>query len=262
MTDRRMSEISRRGGQIVGQFLLVLPLLAMILLLLFYFGRQTVRIEKTSVMSRYETWRQTEGAPGPSADVPAEHPLLDQTFFAEHAGSIALDANDSYFSDEPYDVWLDAAAGWSVDAGDLMDRFVHIPTDGSHRLPRGRRMAFVVAEPEVPGWEQIALPVRRGAARMHNAWRYDNHWRAGPDIWQGGSPLGPQMLYAARDAFWSEFDEQLDEVDGTGPPQYRGSDRPELPSGETLLGVVRRMYLSQPSYHGPIVFGEQRQLEP
>jgi len=55
-----------------------------------------------------------------------------------------------------------------------------------------------------------------------------------------------------RDSFFTEFDADLDNRDGAGNDEGHGSDF-ENPTGDTLAGQIRELYLAPPGYAGPTV---------
>ncbi len=243
--------------------LFVMPLLLVILSLLFYIGMMVVRTQHASVMARYETWRDEADAPGPfwnpeHALNPGSAELLNETFYAGQAESIDHYHNGRHFTEETLDQWIDAAMVLSVDAGQVTEDIHFRPPNGDPRKPHGHREGFVVVhEANVPLWRRVHGPIRRQHVRMRSNWPHVEDWRAGPDEWRSITSPNLHHLRGVRDTFFLPFDEALDEIDEEETPEYSDyPNGPSRPNNEHLAGAIRRMYLNQPSYRGPIVHDE------
>lgn len=249
-------------GAVMSEFVLVLPLMVLVLALLFYFGHLLVQAQHTSVMTRYETWRQVQDAPGPRADEALNHPQLNQAFHRDEADRLHHARGDDYFPQQPYDEMIEAADELTDDAGELTDAMIH-RTNGEHRFSRGRRNAFTVQfDAQADRWDRLSrgrfgnpsdAPFLRTHVRIGTNWLYTNDWRAGGPNWPDVGGGSPHHFRAARDVFFDDFDAALDAVDLSTDPEY--GDEPSGPDvpGDTLAGFVRGMYLNSPDYRGPRV---------
>jgi len=256
----------RNRAMAMAELVLVIPLILVIFVLLFYFGRLMVRIQHTSVMSQYETWRAVAGSPGPSASDPLGHPQLNETFFHSKADEITRPIHNDFFPEEPYEEMVDAADAISIDAGDLTDAYLYRP-DGEHRNPRGKQRGFTVFyQNTYEEWQRLDTvndkrditnpetkdkAILRRASRIGNDWSYTNDWKASADDWTGRGVHGPHHLRGVRDAFYKEFDDELDAIDGFHDTEYDFGGSAENPAGDSLAGLVRQLYLQAPGYRGP-----------
>lgn len=254
---------SRRAGTILSEMLFVMPLLLVILSLLFYIGMTVVRAQHASVMARYETWRDEADAPGPfwnpgHENNPGSATLLNEAFYAGQAQSITHYRNNRGFTEETLDALIEAAGRYSGEASQLAEDIHFRPPNGDPRKPHGHREGFVVQhEVDVPLWRKVHGPIRRQHVRMESNWPHVRDWRAGPDIWE--STQGPNLhhLRGVRDTFFLSFDEALDEIDLERDAEYSDyPGGPQSPNNAHLAGAIRRMYLHEPPYRGPIVHDE------
>jgi hypothetical protein len=252
------------------EMVLVLPLLMVVLALLFYFGHMGIRVQRASVMARYEVWRDVEDAPGPSGPChnPSGHPMLNYAFFSSQARGIYHVQNDNGFDDEPYDRWIRASSERSADSARVLQAELYTQS-GSLRWPNGHAEAMRIEhDTAVPLWQRIDGSITRGHRRIDNDWRYavgwagDESfrvdWSVGPDEWEASSiiPLSAH-LWGARDAFFEAFDTELDNIDDE-MPRVDPTDptSPEYYNPGHLAGMIRQLYLEMPRYQGPIVGDE------
>lgn len=242
---------------------LVVPLLMLILALMVYLGYVVVRMERASVMARYETWRDVTQAPGPASG--GGNPELNSAFLGGNADTLAQRADDNYFPEDPYDQFRKAGQT-SPDAGALTENLIMRP-GGEYRMSRGRRESFGMHWDNTADlWNKMsglarfegenpeAQPLIRGFVRVGNDWRYTNDWRAGADLWADTNPdeSSAHHLRALRDSFMMSFDADLDAIDGRMSPEYSDQAMPENPNNIILAGIVRALYLRAPDYRGPV----------
>lgn len=249
------------------EMVLVIPLLAIVIALLFYFGRLVVRVHHASLMARYETWRHADAAPGPSSNDDLQHIELNGAFFNGNASEVVHAVDDDDFPEQPYRDMISAAGEASPEAGALADAVVY-RQGGDFRNSHGHREGFgIFHEDTLAVWERLNRVTGDRAAggetnpeqtalsrrffRIGTDWQYNRDWRASADIWARSGPNDPHPLRARRDAFFMSFDEDLDSVDGSTSPEY-GGGRSQVP-GDSLAGMVRDMYLMPPAYRGPRV---------
>ena len=256
---RRYPHADRCRGSVLSEAVLIIPLIAMLLAMLFYFGHLVVRAQDTSVMTRYETWRQVARGPAPGANHVLGHPQLNDAFHRDKATSISHGA-DNFFPEEPYEEMLDVAGETSPDAQTFTEAYLYRPNE-EHRNSRGRQDIFGVKHDSgYVDWQRLSSvadrdidnpeqrPITRRHVRIGTDWTYTNNWRASADEWGGGG-ASYNHLRATRDAFYLEFDRFLDAVDGSRDPEY-GDGESEVP-GNSLAGEVRQLYLRAPGYRGP-----------
>jgi len=263
MTLEKLINRRRSRGAAMAEFVLVMPLIVVIIVLLFYMGRLMIEAQKATVMVRYEVWRDVDQAPRPGSDEANNHPQLNQVFYDNRAQDITHVGHNGAFPEDPYDQMQDAGDRISPDAGVLANTWMFTP-DQTHRNPRGRREAFGVLgkDRQRARWEgatsiarrDIRNPeeamIRRRHLRIADAWSFTNNWRASDDQWENVGGNGRGHLRAVRDAFFMPFDQQLDAIDGTAERECCGG--PEHP-GDSLAGLLRRLYVQSPGYRGPTV---------
>ena len=254
------------AGTVLSEMIFVMPLLLVILSLVFYIGMMSVRVQHASVMARYETWRQVTHAPGPYWDPDVTNEtgnaqLLNETFYGGKAEHIGHTFNGRYFAEQALDGMVNAAGQRSGDAAFAAENILFRPPNDAPRLPYGHREGFRVEHSvKVPLWRKVHGPIRRRFVRMDNTWPFVDDWLAGPDTWK--SRRGPTLDYlrGVRDAFFGDFDAELDAIDGERDPEYGDyPDGPQHPNNSHLAGAIRRIYLSEPKYRGPIVHDELEQ---
>jgi hypothetical protein len=185
---------------------------------------------------------------------------LNGLYFGHQAESIEHTVNDRYFPRHTLDELVALANGYSAEAAMCAEWLLFREPDGYVRRPRGHREGFVVRHTtDVPLWEYVDGPIRRRSERIGRDWRYTNDWRAGADVWIRGTGRGRRQdtPRGVRDAFYLAFDAELDAIDGQTDPEYSDyPDGPQHPPSDQLAGLIRRMYLVNPSYRGPIVDDE------
>jgi hypothetical protein len=257
----------RRRGAVMAEFVLIIPLIVMLLALLLYLGRLVVRVHHASVMARYEVWRQVNDAPGPHSEGPAgevssdQQVLLNETFFGGKASQIVQSHNNGGFPSEPYQQLIDTAGQFSPDARTLADTLIY-HSGGDYRGSSGHREGFATKyDNTVARWEgilsvgsrnvenpELSSLIRRHS-RIGTDWPYTIDFRASADEWVDTQGTDPHPLRARRDAFWLDFDQGLDSVDGSQSSEYHDSDSQH--TGDNLAALVRRLYLQPPGYRGP-----------
>lgn len=219
------------------ELVLCLPLFLFLLSLVFFFGREMVRLQEATVMSRYESWRMAEHAPPPGPDAAALSANLDMNdaFLRGDADEVAFRRGDG-FPSEGDDALIDAAAAISIPAADYVDEL-------TRSLPRGSTARFTTTYAEANGlWRRLAGPIDARHTRMANDWRHVNGLHlgdlaSGEEAWM---PTGPRVsnLDALREAFFDDFSNRLEVY---------------ADQGNELAGVIRGFYLQQPGYAGPEV---------
>ena len=243
---------SRLRGTVMMEMVFVMPLLLVITSLVIWFGLLAVRVQHAEVAARYETWRSVAQAPGPSSE-----DQLNATFFGDKADSLTTSYDNNHFSDTPYQDLISDAGQLSNDAGKLAEALMYAPSSDSIRMSNIQR-GFVTVEysTSVPIWRSFEGAFRRHTTRIGTEWAYTNNWRASNEPWAHSGSHTPDHARALRDVFLKDFDDQLDAIDGDTNPEYP-SDQTQTPSGEALAGLIRRLYLQDPAYRGPIVYDER-----
>ncbi|MDX1564346.1 MAG: hypothetical protein R3236_03020 [Phycisphaeraceae bacterium] len=284
------SNARRRAGMAqMVEMVFLTGLILFILVLLYIFASISVRVQHTSVMTRYEVWRSADQAPGPrQTSFRLHNPQLDSAFYSGSADRVrgfhvdggdddggdfrieddVTEGNSSYFPEEPYNQMLSASSQMSQDAGALADAYVYRP-DGEFRYSRGRQKVFGAgfewtarywtsiqnlwpdrSKSEAERWEENPgnKYMKRHFMRIGTDWPYTNRWQASHGHYRGGG-ADVQHLRSLRDAFYLEFDQTFDAIDGDTRFEYDGS--PSQTPGDNLAGLVRKLYLRAPRYRGP-----------
>lgn len=230
-TPARMLRHARCAGTAMTETVLVAPLVLVILALLFFLGRSMTRLQRTSMVDRYEAWRQVDDAPGPRAirDDPT-NAQLNATFFGGKASRLEVNTEEG-FPAAPQAWLIDAAQRSSADTGDYVRRMLDV-------LPSGQRV-IVEAEHEAatPVDRYLAGPIRHGHLRLDGPWLFASGLnRNGPGgSWQPGPPLiTPSPII--RDQFLRSLDDAASRLES---------------QGNTLASLLRSLYLEPPRYAGP-----------
>ncbi len=251
-----------RRGTAMMELVLILPMIMLVLALLFFFGKVMVRTQQAQVMSRYEVWRDVANAPGPSSGSDAnQHPQLNNTFFDGQAASLQWYHHGGWYPREVRMELVELAAQYSSEAEETAQSLMFVPFAEGARQPHGHHEGFIVDyDTGVPLWRTLSSEFRRQFWMMNNDWRHTIDWRASADQWINGVSINVRYRIgrSMRDVYFSEFDEELDNIDGDYDPEY--ADYPEGPqqySNNILAGFIRSFYLSDPSYRGPIVYDER-----
>jgi len=229
-----MRQHARQRGTAMVETVMILPMIALVLLMLLYFGRGVVRVQRAQVMDRYEAWHGVAAAPGPGADNATNNAQMNQLFMGDRAETIEYYQNGA-FPSEAADRLVSYAFALSDATGNLVARQF---SRGQH----GRTVHFSTDHP--PGnviVEQYEGQILHGHTRLGNDWAYVNGWNVQSDDdlsfgrWERAGPYGPSIMASSRDVFYSEFDESLAALD------------------TPMANSVRNIYLAQPGYIGPDV---------
>lgn len=226
MVGRRRCWRRRGRGAAMIELVLVLPLLFVLLTLMFFFGRELVRMQHADSMNRYESWRQAEHATGPGGGGDE----LNVLFFLGEARDVSL-ASRSWFPPEPGQMVRTAAGQRSADAERLVDEMLVT-------LPGGRQVRTTTEHADsLRVWEELQGPIREQHVRLANHWRFVNgiEWDAGSEQWRAAEP-GVTHDRLVEELFL-----------------YDGLSRPLEATDTQLARTLRNLYLHVPGYSGPEV---------
>ncbi len=215
----------------MAETVLALPFLILILLFIFYFGRNSVRVERTHMMDRYEAWRMAGHGPGPRHDDTRGHPQMNDTWFNNNATSIRHEAHNAFPDDAP-SRWEDEAGRRTDDAGMLVREMIDT-------LARGQTSRFTTRhDTENKLLKQFNGDMNATHTVQDHDWKYVNGFphRAGP--WDGRGP-GAHIHGPLRDLFYEAFDSTLEGMSDALNP---------------LARTMRSLYLDVPGYRGPKVY--------
>ena len=253
-----------RGGAVMVEALLVLPIIFFMLALVAYFGLSMQRYQRAMVADRYEVYRGSARAPGPMAGprtggiddaltLPNEAlevrtSQLAATFFTGDDGALSATLAD-YFPLEAREDWQGSAEALDPEAGRLLKNYFAA-------FPRGRSLRVRVEDRSgVALWDRL-FPgaLRHRHTKMDTDWRYFNHVVEGNEwfddvvgSWDkvyepGRNPatyrmprLGPGE--AVRETFYADFDRRIDPLAVRNP----------------LAEAVQSFSTRYPLYHGPEV---------
>lgn len=221
MRDVHVTTLRRLRGAAMIETVLVLPVVVAILLMVIYFGRELVRLQRVQVMATYDAWRVADDGTGPWSDNATNNELLNQLFLGEKAVDENGDSTIQRLDDvAPYPDGatrglVDAAAFYSTQTMTLADRRVTYAPDGV-----GRR--FKVSWPvELAYWVQFESPITQGHTRVKDEWKANDS--------NGG------VLAAVGDTFMTTLDNPLDSTS----------------SG--LAQALQDQYRREPGYVGPTI---------
>lgn len=227
---------------------------------------------------------------GPSYDAgPGGEELMNREFYNGRTSFFDRTQRDTYFPPELFDEMIRVAGEKNPDgmATTMMSSFLYKPS-GEPRFSRGERQVFEAAHADsLDLWQRIGrvmggngtddrnaeMAVRRGHIRIADEWRFIHDWTASHPMWSTFGSIIPgevrqnsdkladphrtmHQMRAVRDAFFMDFDADIDAIDGENNDEYTDvAGGPQVP-GDNLSGVIRGLYLNPPGYRGPIVGSE------
>ena len=199
----------RRRGNVLIEFVMVIPLLASILGFTFFFGWAMVNQQHVKIADRFQTWRKVRAGSRVGAVT------LNNRIFQGHLDENAYGQNAGTYSTETLKTLEElvmAADAQSPDAAALADTMV------MHRSPRGRWTTVHGHFPSEIGIFQQVENYRGSIKHTHMRDGKEWRWR---QIW-----CEPVL----RDEFLYELDSTL-----------RGVPSP----GDGLAAMARRLYLTR-----------------
>jgi len=201
--------LGRRRGNVLIEFVLVIPLLAAILGFTFFFGWAMVNQQHVKIADRFQTWRNVRAGSGVSANT------LNNRIFQGHLDELSYHQNAGTYSTETLktlDELVMAADAQSPEAAALANPMV------MERSPRGRWTTVHGHFPsDIPIFQQVNKHQR---SIKHTHMRDGKEWRW-RQIW-----CEPVI----RDEFLFELDSTL-----LGVPS----------PGDGLAGMARGLYNSR-----------------
>jgi len=251
----------------MSEMVLVVPLLLLVLVMTVYFGKSLIRIQRSTVMDRYEAWRHVNEAPGPAV-IDGDPDQINQTFHAARARDINY-LSHAGFPTDAGSMWIVETESTSPDGADLLRLWLNPGT--GHRLPTGRRVEFTTEyDSDGPLTERYDGPFTREHWRIGNSWKFVNGVR---DIegegwadfrWQRTYPWSPDGVTAWID--WQPWPGHANfQHDGSRVFIYRSIDtaffddsfgdelQRLVDEDNALARYIQNIYLYHPSYFGPTV---------
>ena len=226
-----------KRGAAMSEMVLVLPVLVTILVLLFFLGQGLARVERATILARYEAWRSAARAPGPRPDTTTDHAELNEVFLGNAARRIRHGRGGGF---PPRAVNELARRGPS--------RAAALTRELARRREAGRRATVRVRfEPLMPVTAGLEREIRREHVRIGHDWRTANGWTRLPSDdprrgqwpghpgWYPAAPRTNGSLAAAAAAFWPTMDQRF------------------APSRGELSGMLGNAYRGSPGYTGPFV---------
>ena len=190
------SPARRTRGSSMVEMVLVLPIFFFLLSMLFFFGKGVVRVQRVTMLDRYEVWRTSahpylvevteewqlndrtwqygnEQPLGPTYQDQQDEPQLNETFLNGRAESIAQ--TDGYLRDR--------GAGGAVD--ELFDALAANPDASEygqtlyqyhpHHISRSYQVIY--PEESVPLWQRFEGDINHSSGRHNHDWRIVNGHR-------------------------------------------------------------------------------------
>ena len=230
---KRPTSRRRRRGTAMIEAVIVLPFIFFTLALVVYFGFQIERLQRATVVDRYESWRGAARAEGPQASTLNGRRTreLSETFFAGDTPAELLIEGRDFFPREPHTEWRNLVADEHAQAGTLADAYF----DG---FPRGRSVRFYTRhDTDIRMLAAMQRPIRHRHTRLDTDWRFANGLRL--DDKDGWVPDSPRVTpgQAVRTVHYGTFDGKL--------APY--TDNP-------IANAVREFYGIYPPYRGPRVY--------
>jgi hypothetical protein len=217
----------------MAETVLALPFLMLILLFIAYFGRNSVRIERTHMMDRYEAWREAGSGTGPSPDDPRGHPQMNDTWFNNTATAITHVSTGDFPDDAP-EQWIDEASQRTNEAGELARKMWET-------MARGKTSQFSTRhDTSNILLEQFNGPVNAQHTVQGHDWKFINGYKHRAEEYEPDQKKGPYAhnLNPLRDLFYEAFDRTLEGMSDNQNP---------------LAKTMRGLYLDIPGYRGPKV---------
>lgn len=221
---------SHHRGTAMTETILALPFLLIILLFITYFGRQSVNVERTHMMSRYQAWRSSAEGPGPRPHVNGSHEQMADAWFNNNSSSLSFDGH-SAFPDDASQQWQDGAARRSDDAGMLLDDLIDALPRGTTAIVSSRHDTTNKITGVFTGDVQSSHTV------FDNDWKFVNGYRHRASQYDLSGSM-THNLNSLRDLFYDGFDGTLEGMSDAQNP---------------LASTIRSLYLGLGGYRGPKV---------
>jgi len=224
-------------GAAMSETLLALPLLLLVFVLIFFVGQSMSRLQRASVMDRYEAWRREARAPGPQA---VQMDMQPPTWRAEQLNSAFFGGNAErvdteiyrYFPSDASDMLVAEVGGFWPEAGPLVDLIYD-------RLPIGERVRFQTHHRNtVPILEQFAGPITKAHVFFGHEWKFSNRVRYDGSLDKWTYISGPQLSHmpVIRDEFFDDYNWRVGRL---------------ADNGNDLARLLQTFYLAEPPYRGP-----------
>ncbi len=238
---------ARSRGTAMTEAVLVMPFLVVIFSFMILFGRQMVRMQRATMMDRYDSFRMmshvdNELGPVPSVAVGAGNATMNQVFFGNNAQSISHDVHPDLYPDNVKPEMVAKANEYSTDAGSLSQWTLD-------RLPNGAFTSFRVTHTSgIVLWQPFMTPIGHSAGRLDHEWRFVNGLAYGANDQQKSWPehfgwgyQGPEAhvtMQGVRQLFMSPLDQAL---------------APMIAESNHLANVTVSACWGEPGYVGPSV---------
>lgn len=154
----------RRRGAALIEFVLIVPLIATILGLTFFFGWSMKNQQKVKVSSRYHTWRRLHCGSYPKHPTQGRHLTLNEMHFANEGSGVGTSGGHGPI--QSLEELVAATSTYGKQAQDLAGTLV------MEHCPRGRSGNVSAGFPTDVGiWERFRGPIRHGHTRDGKEWR-------------------------------------------------------------------------------------------
>jgi len=211
---------------------LVLPVIMVLVAMTLMLGRATTRLQRVSMLDRYEAWRHAVEAPGPgwiSGSQRTDTSSLNEALFNNTVIELEV-GRDGVFPSAPNQMLVAAARNQSDETGSFTEYVLD-------RFPNGQRVKVIATfEPTIPLETRLGLTtdLRSTHTRLANEWKYANGLRydRAAGRWEPAAPY-VSMRQPVRDTYLEELDRLLP------------------PSSNEVAGSIRGMYTANPGYRGP-----------
>jgi hypothetical protein len=232
---------ARNRGTAMTEAVLVMPFLLIIFSFMILYGRQMVRMQRATMMDRYDSFRMMSHVDNELGPVPG-NATMNQVFFGNNAQSISHDVHRDLYPDSVRPLVVTAANDRSTDAGNL----AQWTTD---RLPNGAFTSFRVSHTSgIVLWQPFMTPIGHSAGRLDHEWRFVNGLTLGPAggemswpehfDWRYRGPEAHVTMQGVRQLFLSPLDQAL---------------APMIAQSNHLASVTASACWHEPGYVGPTV---------
>jgi hypothetical protein len=151
-------QTARRRGAVIVEFVMAIPLLALIIALTYFFGWAMMHQQQVWIADRYAAWRAVRGGGGAGGG------HLNATFFRDEAANVSVSGGSG--PAETLQDYVFAVGSYSAEGERLADATV------LGRWPRGRSASVGARFAPIPeGFRHLTGPIRSAHVREGVAWR-------------------------------------------------------------------------------------------
>ncbi|MEM6749764.1 MAG: hypothetical protein AAGA57_06815 [Planctomycetota bacterium] len=232
----------------MSETLLVLPLLLVIFSLMFFLGLNIKRLERATMLGRYEARRQASTADGPIYGQPEDREAVRTLFFeSSRKITVSVENENEFVLGEPLEeAWRAALVdAQGARASEVLDEYVEL-------LPRGRFVRVRVdTDDRVPLWRELTSGRLEHATSM-----VGSQWRFADALGPEGNEYGG--VYRRSPEYDGPYEREMFAPSMLGDswlevyaPAFRDALDPFVESGNVYAAAVSNWLIGSPGYFGP-----------